>query len=130
MTTLLLDTHVLHWWSAEPERLSDIATAALETADELAVSDVTWLELARLGVERRLVPPVPVRTWLEILAREVRTIPMSPAIAVAAMDLPRTFPGDPADRVIWATAIEHGLRLVTKDRRLLEQDEAGAITLW
>ena len=73
---------------------------------------------------------MPVRTWLEILAREVRTIPMSPAIAVAAMDLPRTFPGDPADRVIWATAIEHGLRLVTKDRRLLEQDEAGAITLW
>jgi len=130
VTTLLLDTHVLHWWSAEPERLSDVAAAALEHADELAVSDVSWLELARLGVERRLVPQMPVRTWLELLAREVRTIPVSPAIAVGAMDLPRTFPRDPADRVIWATAVEHGLRLVTNDRRLHEQDHAGAIILW
>ena len=39
MSTLLLDTHVVQWWSAEPERLSRTATSALEQADELALLD-------------------------------------------------------------------------------------------
>ena len=47
--TLLVDTHVLQWWSAEPDRLSSPASEALENADELAVCTITWYELAWLA---------------------------------------------------------------------------------
>ncbi|MGI8777821.1 MAG: type II toxin-antitoxin system VapC family toxin, partial [Acidimicrobiales bacterium] len=53
MTTVLLDSHVVHWWSAEPERLSTAATSAIVEADELAVADVTWFELAWMARHER-----------------------------------------------------------------------------
>ena len=59
---------------------------------------------------------IPIRSWLDRLAGQVRTLPLTPAIADTAASLPSSFPGDTADRLIYATAIEHGLRLVTKDR--------------
>jgi len=128
--TVLLDTHVLHWWADEPQRLSDTAARALGEADELAVSAVSWMELAWLGARGRLQPPIPVRSWLERLAREVRTAPLTPAVAARGAELPTSFPRDPFDRVIWATAIENGWRLVSKDGRLREQDADGAIVIW
>jgi PIN domain nuclease of toxin-antitoxin system len=57
-------------------------------------------------------------------------VSVSPAIADTAVALPSSFPGDPADRLIYATAIEHGWRLVTKDRRLRAHRHTHAIALW
>ena len=130
MTTVLLDTHILQWWSAEPDRLSSVAADALSTADELAVAAISWFELAWLADRGRIVVTIPVRSWLEQLADGVRTIPLTPAIADAAVTLPPTFPGDPADRLIYATAIEHGCRLVTKDLRLREHPSPRPIAVW
>ncbi len=45
-------------------------------------------------------------------------LPLSPEIAVASAQLGHDFVGDPADRIIVATALQHKARLVTKDRRL------------
>jgi PIN domain nuclease of toxin-antitoxin system len=130
VTTLLLDSHVLHWWAAEPERLSRAAAQALDGANELAVASITWFELAWLARHDRIVVAVPIRTWLEAMAESVRTIATTPAIADAAVSLPTSFPGDPADRLIFATAIEHGLRLVTKDRRIRTHRHAREIAIW
>jgi len=130
VTTVLLDTHVLHWWSAEPDRLSPDAAQALVGADELAVADVTWFELAWLASHRRIVVGVPIRSWLEGLAGQVRTVGVTPAIADTAVSLPKSFPGDPADRLIYATAVELGWRLVTRDHRLHEHLHPTAITIW
>ena len=130
MTTILLDSHALHWWSAEPERLSAAATDAIDGADELAVADITWFELAWLARHERIVVTIPTAAWLGQLAREVRTVPVSPSIADAAFALPATFPGDPADRLIYATAVERGWRLVTKDGRMRGHPHPRPITLW
>ena len=130
MTVVLLDTHVVHWWSAEPERLSKAATAAVAGADELAIAAITWYELAWLARHDRIALGVPVRSWLAGIAESVRTIDATPAIADTATSLPAAFPGDPADRLIYATAIEHGLRLVTKDRRLRGHRHARPVTIW
>jgi PIN domain nuclease of toxin-antitoxin system len=130
VTTVVVDTHVLHWWTAEPERLSRSAAAAVEGATEIAVAGITWFELAWLADHDRIVLDVPVRSWLDGLAADVRTIPISPAIAATALALPDSFLGDPADRLIYATAIEHGWRLVTKDRRLRSHRHARPITVW
>jgi len=130
VTTVLLDTHAVHWWSAEPERLSRGAALAIDEADELAVSAVSWYELAWLAKHERIDLSTPTRRWLEELARDVRTAGITPAIADTAVALPSNFPGDPADRIIFATAIEHGWRLITKDRRLRGHRHPRQVALW
>lgn len=128
--TLLLDTHVVHWWSAEPDRLSRHAVAAITAADELAVAGITWYELAWMAEHERIVVAVPVPRWLGTLAAAVRTVGITSALAHTAAGLPSSFPGDPTDRLIYATAVEHGWRLVTKDRRLREHRHPHEVALW
>jgi PIN domain nuclease of toxin-antitoxin system len=130
LTTVLLDTHVVQWWSAEPEQLSRTAEAALNDADELAVAAISWFELSWLARHERIIVAIPIRSWLEQLAGQVRTIGITPAIADTAVSLPGSFPGDPADRLIYATAVEHGWRLITKDRRLRAHRHPRPVTLW
>jgi PIN domain nuclease of toxin-antitoxin system len=130
VSTLLLDTHVVHWWSAEPRRVSSPARKALDEADELAVAAISWYELAWLARHERIVVNVPIRSWLQGLAAQLRTIGTTPAIADTAVALPSSFPGDPADRLIYATAIEHGLKLVTKDRAIRDHDRPASVVTW
>jgi PIN domain nuclease of toxin-antitoxin system len=130
VTTLLLDTHVLQWWSAEPERLSKRAARAVEGASELAVAGITWFELAWLARHDRITVAVPIDSWLEQLGAQVRTVGIFPAIASTAANLPTSFPGDPADRLIYATAVEQGWSLVTKDRRMRDHRHPRTVTLW
>lgn len=130
MAAVLLDTHVVHWWSAEPQRVSAKAQKVLEAADELAVAAITWYELAWLARHERIVVSVPIRTWLQDLSAQVRTIPVTPGVADGAASLPASFPGDPADRLIYATAIEHGLGLVSKDRAIRDHAHVAAAVVW
>lgn len=130
MAAVLLDTHVIHWWSAEPERVSRSARKALEEADEHVVAAISWYELAWLAKHERIVVNIPIRSWLQGLAAQLRTIGVTPAIADTAVALPSSFPGDPADRLIYATAIEHGFSLVTKDRAIRDHDGPRSLTIW
>ncbi len=130
MSTVLLDSHVVHWWSAEPDRVSQTAGEAIRTADELAVADITWFELAWLARHERITVAIPVSSWLQRLAAQVRTIPVTPMIALTAVSLPSSFPGDPADRLIYATAIEQGWSLVTRDERLLRHRHPHPVAVW
>ena len=130
MTTVLLDSHVVHWWSAEPDRVSRVAALAIAAAQNLAVADITWFELAWLARNERIVLTIPMDAWLRELASQVRTVPVTPAIAHTAVTLPASFPGDPADRLIYATAIESGWSLITKDERLRSHQHPKRITVW
>lgn len=130
VTTILLDTHVLHWLTSDSSLLSETALSAIDDADQLAVASVSWFELAWLAQRERIQVPAPIRTWLERLARDVQTVATTPAIATTAAALPRSFPGDPADRVIYATALEQGWLLVTKDERLLSHPSGRPIAIW
>ena len=103
---------------------------ALSDADELAVAAITWFELGWLVRHGRIIVAIPVRAWLEQLAAQVRTIGITAAIADTASSLPESFPGDPADRLIYATAVENGLRLITKDRRLHAHRYPRRVALW
>lgn len=130
MTTVLLDSHVLHWWSAEPERLSTVARTAVADAEELAVASITWFELAWLATHERIAVSIPIHAWLSGLSAQVRTVGTTPSIALAAVSLPSSFPGDPADRLIYATAVEHGWPLITKDQRLRDHRHPTPIAVW
>jgi PIN domain nuclease of toxin-antitoxin system len=71
-----------------------------------------------------------VATWVSrALAQErVEPLPLDPEVAVAAGVLGSRLGGDPADRIIYATAAAVGAPLVTKDRRLRDFDPG--LTLW
>ena len=129
-SAVLLDTHVVLWWSAEPDRVSRRARSALEGADELAIAAISWVELAWMAHSGHVALSVPVRSWLDRLAAQLRTIGITPAIADAAVSLPASFPRDPADRLIYATAVAHDLPLVTKDRAIRDSGVPGARTVW
>jgi PIN domain nuclease of toxin-antitoxin system len=107
--------------------LSVRAAELLLRADELAVAAITWFELAWLARHERIIVAIPIRSWLDQLAAQVQTIAITPAIADTAVSLPASFPGDPADRLIYATAVENGLTLVTKDGRLRKQGRSVAV---
>lgn len=130
MAAVLLDTHVVHWWSAEPGRVGKKAGDALEEADEHLVSAISWYELAWLAKHERIAVDIPIRSWLQGLSAQLRTIGVTPAIADTAAALPSSFPADPADRLIYATAIEHGVGLVTKDRAIRDHDRPRSLTIW
>ena len=130
MGALLLDTHVVHWWSAEPDRISRSARSALKRADDLLIAAISWYELAWLADRQRIVVDVPIRSWLEDLGAHLRTVGITPAIANSAATLPSSFPRDPTDRIIYATAIEHGVKLVTKDRAITAHDQPRSRVVW
>jgi PIN domain nuclease of toxin-antitoxin system len=129
--TVLLDTHAWLWWSASPERLSDQAAAAIDAAGTILVSTVSCWELGTLVAKRRLALDRPVETWIrQALARPgLQALPLGPRAATLAGSLdPGQFHGDPADRMIYASARIEGAGLVTRDRRLREFDPRG--TVW
>jgi len=130
MTALLLDTHVIVWLDSQPERLSAAANAVIESADELMVAGISWFELAWLVQRGRILPDLPLAAWLASLSEDTRTLGITPSIARTAALLPGTFPGDPADRLIFATAIEHGIPIVSKDRQMHEHASLGPEVIW
>jgi prevent-host-death family protein len=128
LTPLPLDSHVVHWWSAEPERISRAAATALNEAHELGIAAISWFELAWLAEHERIALTIPVRSWLDQVSARIRTLPLTPAFAATAVSLPSSFAG--GRQLSYATAIEHGARLVTKDRRLRAQRHPKPLALW
>jgi PIN domain nuclease of toxin-antitoxin system len=116
----LLDTHVVLWWQAGGKRLSRAATRVINGSDELLVSPLTCWEittLARLGRVRLDRDAV---SWIQAFLRSDRVgaAPLTPEGAAWAGQLPDSFPGDPIDRLLYATARDQRVPFVTKDRRL------------
>ncbi len=125
----VLDTHVWLWWIDEDPRLSIAARAALEQGGDIGVSTISAWEVAtleRLG-RIRLLPDI--RTWIRraVASERVSALPPTSEIAVAAGSLLPPFPGDPADRIIYATALITDSQIVSGDRRIARHDPARVI---
>ncbi len=124
--SLLLDTHIVLWWLEGGDRLTAEqrrAAAAAERGNEkLYIADVTLWEIAMLAERGRITLAQGVAAFLDELESNARleVLPISGAIAVDAVRLADSFPNDPADRLIAATARVHGHTLLTADRRIRE----------
>lgn len=79
-------------------------------------------ELAVMVERGRITARRPLGEWLEeaLAQPRVELLPLTPAIASLGARFGSAIPGDPADRMILATAMEYGAALVTKDSRLAE----------
>jgi PIN domain nuclease of toxin-antitoxin system len=117
---ILLDTHAAIWLTIgqlgkQSRRIADKAL----TDDGLAISTISFWELSMLiakGRLRALKSPREQRT--KMLAAGIQELPLTGEIAILAGEL-ENLHGDPADRIIAATAIAHDATLVTADANLL-----------
>jgi PIN domain nuclease of toxin-antitoxin system len=115
--TVLLDTHALLWWQAGGARLSRAAARAIEEADVIYVSPLSCWEVATLRRQGRIALDRESATWAQDLLREERVdvAPLSPEAAAWAGGLGEGFAGDPVDRLLYATARDLRIALVSKD---------------
>lgn len=122
MVKLLLDTHVILWSAAEPERLPrEVAKELEDDSNELWFSPISVWESLLLAEKRRVAlkgdPEKKIRTIFQNLPLKEAVINKEVAIQSRNVDLPHQ---DPVDRFLAATAMVYGLTLVTADRRLLD----------
>lgn len=127
---LLLDTHVWIWLMLGDSRLGKPSRKLLEEAvpaGRLLVSIISVWETAMLEVKGRITLAADCDSWIRqaLSAPGVRLAELTPEIAVSSTRLPPPFSGDPADRILVATARETGATLVTADRAILDYARRG-----
>ena len=121
---ILFDTQTLYWWRINQVRLGPAALNLLSAAwqaGDAAVSAISFWEIRMLQEKGRLSLPTDADSWREeLLADGLVEIPLTGDLGIRAAAL-ANFHGDPADRMIVATALA-GHRLVTSDRQILAWD--------
>jgi PIN domain nuclease of toxin-antitoxin system len=119
---ILLDTHVVVWLALAPERISKIASAAIDEARHneggLAICGITLLEIATANLNGRISLAMSLESFLKDIEERFVVLPISARACARTVTLPAGYPKDPADRVIGATALVEGMSLVTADREI------------
>jgi PIN domain nuclease of toxin-antitoxin system len=120
---LLLDTATWINGVKEPETLPVKVLAILRNEENsFFLSDISLLEASTLARKGKVDFGMKFSNWLEFaLAENLQLLPISARIAAAENNLPRNFHGDPADRIIAATAVAHQLTLLTPDPEIAFQ---------
>jgi PIN domain nuclease of toxin-antitoxin system len=120
LTTVLLDTHALLWWQAGGTRLSHRARRTIDEADALLVSPLSCWEVATLERSGRISLDREPSLWVHDLFQieRISLAALSPEAAAWAGSMAGDFPGDPIDRLLFATARDLRVALVSKDERL------------
>jgi PIN domain nuclease of toxin-antitoxin system len=119
----VLDTHSLVWLDQADPAMGSIARSTADQAlrsGRLAVSAMSFWEVAMLLAKGRLVMRAPLAPWRRDLLTRWGLLEYSVTgeTALAAVEL-SSFHADPIDRLIIATAQDHGARLLTADRQIL-----------
>ena len=123
---MLLDTHVWIWLVSDaPGRLGPRTRRRLAAATgprAASVSAVSVLEIAALHTAGRLQLTQPIERWIRgsIDRAGFRVLGLDHDIALDAGMVPASALPDPVDRCLVATAREHEVPLVTRDRGILD----------
>lgn len=128
---IVLDTNSLIWWISNPEKLSGKARKEIENAKKttIYISSMSVFEIYILLRKGRLKIDIFPDQWLERIESLpfVRFVPIDNKIAIAAVELTDFDHKDPADRIIIATALNLGAKLVTADKKILDYSHVQSV---
>ncbi len=129
---IVLDTHALVWLMDGDDQLSHGARTVIEdarAAEGAFVSAITPWEISMLVDKRRIHLAMPVDDWMDFVFGEEGMVlaPLTAATGVDAGSLPGSIHGDPADRIVIATARALRCPLLTSDRRILRYAKEGHV---
>ena len=128
----LLDTCAVIW-AAQLAPLSSDVTVLLnreaEKRKELKVSVMSAWEIGMLVAKGRLPTKKHALTWFDDFVEEagVEVLGVTTEVLVASSYLPQPIHNDPTDRILIATAREHDLTIITRDRAILAYGAAGHV---
>lgn len=132
---LLLDTHVWFWLMIGDEKLSKTFITAVEKNienDSILISAISTWELGMLVEKNRIELDIDCLDWVEtaLESRGVNLVPITPRIAIQSTRLPEISHGDPADKILIATAHEYNAVFVTHDQKILEYGKGRFINVY
>lgn len=132
---ILLDTHVFLWLVTGNKDLSSTFIKAAERAkesDRLYLSAISVWEIGMLHQRERIDLGMDPLDWMEDAIEEsgVQLLPISVPVAIESSRLPGVVHGDPADRLLVATAHEYHTVLSTKDAKLLTYGKNHFISVY
>ncbi|HEY9721344.1 MAG TPA: type II toxin-antitoxin system VapC family toxin [Oscillatoriaceae cyanobacterium] len=129
MKPVVLDTHVWLWVmnGAPIAQAAEEAIAQAAAQGNVFVPAISVWEVGMLEAKGRLQLSAPVLQWAEraLQAPGIRLAELTPAIAIASSQLPGVLHGEPADRLIAATARHHSALLITRDQKLIDYGQTG-----
>ena len=133
MAAVVADTHAAVWYLLNAKSLSSNAQRAMDDAvavgDPVYVSSISLVEVVYL-VEKGKLPAVVLDRLTSALSQPDSGFVIAPlnfSVALAIRQISRETVPDMPDRIIAATALDLGLRLVTRDAKILK---AGIETVW
>jgi PIN domain nuclease of toxin-antitoxin system len=109
----------------------EVIDEASDRGEKVFVSPITAWEIGTLSRKKRFKSRHSPQRWLEILlARPQIAVTQMPAhVLLNSSWLPGDLHGDPADRIIAATAREYGYTVMTRDRALLDYGAQGHLAV-
>jgi len=120
---IILDTHILIWaYNNQSERIPGNMLMEFRRGGIYGVCGISLWEVAMLAQKGRIILSCGVREWFRRVfeGSRIKLLPISAEIAAKSGEL--KMHGDPADRIIAATAVCYGYRLATVDRKLCALD--------
>jgi PIN domain nuclease of toxin-antitoxin system len=130
--SVLFDTHVWIWWLTGQDELPALERVALDrqaAREPPLLSAISLWEAQMLVSKGRLALSVPFGRWLIEATHPdiVQIVPLTPEIILRLDTLPARFHGDPADRIIVASALSRGVPLHTHDKKIRA---ARVVPIW
>jgi len=131
---LLLDTHVWLWLMSREGNMKPSSIRAVEEAAHhglVRVSAISLWEVAMLEAKGRIRLSKDCLSWVNeaLRAPGLGLIPLTPEVAVESSRLPGAFHGDPADRILVATARRQGAIFLTRDEKILAYGRAKHLSV-
>jgi PIN domain nuclease of toxin-antitoxin system len=129
---ILLDTHALIWLIEGDDQLGDKAVHLIDrerAEDGAMIAAISLWETAMLIDKDRVSLSRSLPQWFDLVLSSpgFHLVPISPLIGADAGTLPGSIHGDPADRLIIATARALGCAVATVDQRILDYAASGQV---